>query len=195
MKYLLKQSIVPFVYLAFADMLGLSIMVLAEKHVLVGILLYSVNLIFYGAMLFATSFKDGEKALDVRETNDRHRELIVKTGENISLNLAEEFKVWKGFAYGFITSVPVIILLVFHTISILAGGGNTIGVISGVAYMPFYSYFLSYSAGTSYSYYFALIACLALPIMTGIPYWLGARKAELKYLSIRESQEILHGEK
>lgn len=194
MKYIFKQSVIPVIYLLCSAMMGLGIMVLEEKFLILEVALNVVNLLGYSLIVCATSFKDGQKALDLRETNDKSREIIARTGENLRLQTEEEFAVWKGFAYGAFACLPLVALLLIHTIVFLSGGLNTVGMIAGILYMPVYSFFLLFGHATSYTYYFALLALPYISALTGISYWLGAKKAMLKYESIDQMRKSLHGE-
>ncbi len=194
MKYILKQSTIPFLYLIFSAMLGLAIMVLGEKYLVIEVILNVFNLAFYTLIICSTAYKDGGKALDVRNKNDRGREIIARTGENITLQVGDEYHAWKGFAYGAVACIPLVVLLIIHTVSFTGGGLNTFGMIAGILYMPTYSFFLMFGKATSYTYFYALIALPYISGFTGVFYCLGAKKSMRKYEEIKRVQKMLHGE-
>lgn len=194
MKYLLKQTITPLIYLVFCSMLGLSIMLLEENLLILEIALNIVNLAFYILILSATAYKDGQKALDVRELNDKTRAIIAQTGQDLELNVGEEYSVWKGFAYGALSCAPLVILLVIHTIVVLSGGLNTVGMIAGLIYMPVFSFFMLLCKATAGMYYLTLFAIPVISLTCGIAYSLGAKSAIKKYQAIEEQRRFLKGE-
>ena len=97
MKAYLKTALLPFVYLLFTAMIGLGVMLLDEDMFWLQILLNATNTIFYAIIISVAGYKDGQKALRVREQNDTFRKRIVETGEDLPLNLAEEYTPRKGF--------------------------------------------------------------------------------------------------
>ena len=176
------------------------------------IILCVANLALYGVVICAAAFKDGQDAMKAQIANDLERREIIRTGEDRPLKIHEEYKPWKGFVFGFISCVPLIVLLAVHTIVYLATGSYVgIGAIAGVIYLMFFVFFRlnasvaaeSATEGAAestavatpwYLYYGALIALPIVMTMTGVAYILGARKIKLQQKMIKEKQRQIYGD-
>lgn len=197
MKYLLKQTIIPIVYLIFMSIIAFGILCLGNNLTWLKIILSILNLALYGFIVGVVAKKEGEDALKVRIANDVERLQIIRTGEDRPLKLKEEYKAWKGFVVGLIVCAPLIILLIFHVIltSInpdLVGAG----VIANFIYLSFGAFIRIDNTISlmDWHYYFNLIAVLILPLITGIPYILGARKIKLQQEMILQKQRQIYGD-
>ncbi len=201
MWYYVKQGLLPFIYLFFTAITAFGILCI-EGLVWLKVLLLLLNIGLYVFIIAAASFKDGQEALKVRVANDLERIQIVRTGESIPLKLKEEYKPWKGFFHGFIACVPLIILLIVHTILMLAGGGNGAGAIAGFIYMMVFAFSrVNIGAATTSTtpinpaiYYWSLLAIPVIVLATGISYILGGKKIELQQQRIKEKQRSIYGE-
>ncbi|MBR2498375.1 MAG: hypothetical protein IKB67_01495 [Clostridia bacterium] len=71
------------------------------------------------------------------------------------------------------------------------------GAITGFLYMMFFSLsrlVLSAGAPSPYLYYVCLICLVVIPLCTGIPYMLGARKIEKQQERIKARQREIYGD-
>ena len=197
MKYLLKQTILPIVYLVFMSIIAFGILCVGNNLTWLKITLSILNLALYGYIVGAVAKKEGEDALKVRIANDAERLQIIRTGEDRPLKLKEEYKTWKGFVVGLLACVPLIILLMLHVI-LTAINPDLVGAgaIANLIYLPFGAFIRidSSISVVDWHYYFNLIAVLILPLITGIPYVLGARKIQLQQEMILEKQRQIYGD-
>lgn len=199
--YYIKQAMIPAVYLIFMAMTAMGIAMITDANLVwLKAVLAVLNLALYGFIVAATSYKDGQTALKVRIANDLERMQIVKTGEDRPLKLREEYKAWKGFMSGIVACLPCLLLLILHTILIFLVGPtyNGAGAAAGFVYMIFFIFVrlgVDVAAPSVYLYYFTLVCFAVIPLMTGIPYVLGARKIELQQQKIKEKQRQIYGDK
>lgn len=197
MWYYIKQAIVPFFYLIFGTIIALGILVIDAKLVWLKAVLLALNLALYLFIVGAASFKDGETALKIRVANDLERWNIIRTGEDRPLKLKEEFKMWKGFAPGLITCVPLVILVLVHAIIHLAGGESMAAAgISNILYLTFggFAHVIDADGGASLAVYLNLVALVIIPLTTGLSYYLGGRKIELQQEMIEEKKRQIYGD-
>ena len=206
MKYLIKQAILPFIYLFFTALTAFGILCIGNDLIWLKALLNVLNAGLYVFIVCLASFKDGQDALKVRLANDLEREQIIRTGENRPLRLAEEYKPWKGFAIGGIACVPLVVLLLVHTILILTAGDKFVGAgaLASFIYMIIFAFtrmnLPAVAEGTPvvvdpYVYYWTLFAIPLIVLAVGIPYMLGARKIELQQERIRAKHKSIYGDK
>ena len=205
MKYYLKQGVFPLVYVIFMSIIAFGILMIPGL-VWLKALLAVLNVGLYAVIVSAVSYKEGQEAMKTLYANDLERREIVKTGENRPLKLHEEYKAWKGFMFGFIACVPLIVLLALHTIVYFATGSYMgLGAIAGIIYLMFFVFFRLNStvSGTEgeavssiswYTYYGALIALPVIMLITGISYILGAKKIKRQYEMIAEKQRSIYGD-
>lgn len=204
MKYYLKQGVFPFVYMLFMAMIAFGILAINDL-IWLKVLLAILNVGLYGFIVAAVSYKEGQEAMKTQYANDLERMEIIRTGENRPLKIHEEYKPWKGFMFGFITCVPLLILLVFHTIVYLSTGSYMgLGAIAGIIYLMFFVFFrlninVSGAEGEAvssiswYTYYGALVALPVVMLITGISYILGARKIRRQHEMIEAKQRSIYG--
>lgn len=201
MWYYIKQGLLPFIYLFFTAITAFGILCI-EGLVWLKVLFLLLNIGLYVFIVSAASFKDGQEALKVRIANDLERMQIVRTGESLPLKLKEEYKPWKGFFHGFIACIPLVILLIIHTVVMLTGGGNGAGAIAGFIYMMVFAFSrVNINTGATAAtpinptiYYWSLLAIPVIVLATGIAYILGGKKIELQQQRIREKQRSIYGE-
>lgn len=201
MWYYVKQGLLPFIYLFFTAITAFGILCI-EGLVWLKVVLLLLNIGLYVFIVSAASFKDGQEALKVRIANDLERMQIVRTGESLPLKLKEEYKPWKGFFHGFIACIPLVVLLIVHTIVMLTGGGNGAGAIAGFIYMMVFAFSrVNINTGATAAtpinptiYYWSLLAIPVIVLATGIAYILGGKKIELQQQRIREKQRSIYGE-
>lgn len=205
MKYYIKQGFLPFVYVLFMAMTAFGILVI-NGLIWLKALLAVLNVGLYAVVVSAVSYKEGQEAMKALYANDLERMEIIRTGEDRPLKIHEEYKPWKGFMFGFIACVPLLILLVLHTIMHFAGSDYVgLGAIAGIIYLMFFIFFRLNIAITGvegetvapvswYTYYGALIALPIVMLITGISYILGARKIRLQHEMIEENKRRIYGE-
>ena len=97
MKYYLKKFFLIIVYLISSGVIASSVLII-EGMAWLKLILLALNLALFVFIYGAIAFKDGEKALRVRISNDKLRELIVQTGDDYKLDLEGEFTIRKGYS-------------------------------------------------------------------------------------------------
>lgn len=195
MGFYIKKALFPFVYLFFMAITAFGI--LCIKNLLwLKILLSVLNLGLYAFIVFSVLFKEGEESVKAQRDNDVERREMVRTGVVRPLKLKEEYKPWKGFFIGFLVCVPLLALMLVHTIIYLAGGTSTVcGAIGGLVYFVFFVFFNFGSEVLSMSaYYGSLVAVPAMIALCGVAYCLGAKKVQLQLKRISDRQRQIYGE-
>lgn len=196
-KYYLKNAVLPFVYLFFMAITAFGILAIQnDSLVWLKYVLLALNLGLYLFIVAAYAYKLGQDALKTRNSNDLERKHMVLTGELRPLKENEEYKPHKGFIIGLTSCVPLIILMIIHTIMILCGGGNGFGVAASMVYLAFYAFFRvgGAEAPSPATFYFTLIALPVIVATCGIAYYLGAKKIQNQYDKIAENQKRIYGE-
>ena len=195
MGYYFKKATIPWVYLIFMVVLTLSVHVLENavfKYILMG-----ATLFLYLFIIGSLSYKDGEKALKIRMKNDIERRNIIETGEDRHLNLIEEYKFYKGFLTALVVSLPLFVLLAFHSLAIPSSNGltTTFGTIINVLYSMVFNFFrVSGENLTVYTTYCTLLYVPAVMLAMGIPYILGAKNVEKQQQEIKKIHGEIYGE-
>lgn len=195
MTFYFKRAILPWVYLVFMMVMTLSVHAI-ESAVLKYVLI-SATLLLYLFIVGSISYKDGEKALKVRIKNDIERRNIVETGEDRHLDLVEEYKFYKGFLIALVTSFPLLVLLILHTIFIPTSNGmtTTFGTIANVLYSIIFNFFrVSNNSLTVYTTYWTLLYVPAMMLAVGMPYILGAKSVERQQEQIKDIHKQIYGE-
>ena len=123
MKYYLKKFFLLVIYLISSGIIGSGILII-EGMAWLKLILALLNLALFVFIYCAIAFKDGEKALRVRVSNDKLRELIVKTGDDYKLDLEGEYTIRKGFITGAMACIPLLVLLLLNFV--VKGATNTI---------------------------------------------------------------------
>lgn len=205
MKYYIKQSVIPLIYLFFTAITAFGILCIEGQNMeWLKILLLILNIGLYLLVITAASYKDGQDALKVRVRNDLERIQLIKTGDCLPLKIHEEYKPWKGFVFGAITCVPLVVLLIAHTITILVAGETFVGfgAVAGFLYMITFAFTRIGVVSTPdavavvdpYAYYWALLSIPLIVLATGLPYIIGAKKIERQQERIKEKQRSIYGE-
>lgn len=199
MKYYIKQAFIPFIYLVFMAMTAIGILMIGDNLLWLKILLSILNIGLYIYIVGTISYKEGQESIKVRHANDLQRKEIIRTGEDLPIKIHEEYKWWKGLVFGFIVAIPLIILMILHTVFGLTKGYNGLGIISYILYLVICD-FLCLKQGAIYNttfggYYLSLIFVPFIIAVIGLSYYLGARKAMLQEKSINESQRRIYGDK
>ena len=197
-KQFAKQTIIPLIYLILMAMTSLSIGAIEGDNLLwLRVLLSLLAFALYAMVIGAISYKEGQEAMKIRNANDLERMIIIRTGENRPLQTVKEFQPWKGFMTGIATCVPLLVLLLVHTILILINPEtNACGAIAGFLYMV---YFMIFRSGATVApspafYYLLLTAIPVFALVTGLPYLWGGKKIEAQQERIKEKQRQIYGE-
>lgn len=195
--FYLKQAFLPFMYTLFAAMIAFGILCIQGLGWLKLILLI-LNIALFAFIVCVNFFKEGEKALKVRIANDVEREWIVKTGEARTLNVTGEYKPWKGLVISCVTCLPLIVLMIIHTILICFVGADKViaGGIASFIYMAFFGLFWTDTAVTiaATAYFATLVYVPIVFACVEIPYVLGSRKVELQQQMIKEKHRSIYGD-
>ncbi|MBO5714165.1 MAG: hypothetical protein J6R83_01930 [Clostridia bacterium] len=193
MKYYLKKAILPWVYLALMTIMSLTVH--AVESAVVKYFLMAVTLLLYLFIVALFAYKDGQEALKVRLSNDIERRTIIETGEDRPLNLKEEYKPYKGFVMALVASLPLIVLMVIHTLLIPSSNGLSTGAskVANVLYSIVYNFF-TWKSTTVYTSYFTLLYIPIMMIAMGIPYILGAKLIEDQQSQIKDIHKQIYGE-
>jgi hypothetical protein len=180
----MKEFFVVNMYLIMFALIDLGVLCIGDNLIWLKLILCGAVLVAFVIIVGLFIGKEAETAVRVRRGNDLNREHIIKTGKDMPLNLAEEYKPWKGFAMGAMTCIP---LLVFMGIQLLVKTPNPElnpgGAISAFLYMVVFSFFRVDSRvdilPADYNYIFLAIPRLILTI--GISYIVGAKIAAKKH--------------
>lgn len=195
MKYYLKASIIPFLYLFFQSSISIAIYTIEIKPL--GLTLLGLNAALFFFTISVISFKNGESAFKVLLLNDVERRIIIETGEDRPLKLSEEYSHVKGVILGLVPLAPLLILMLVHFIIFIAGGEYTgLGAICVFLYKVPYAFFeyLGYQI-TQTNCFLTLLTVPVVFFPIYISYTLGARKARIMHDRIEEDRKSLHGEK
>ena len=196
MKYLLKLTIIPFIYLVFMLVICLSVLMIPEKLLWLRYVAASGAFILFAVIIAGVFYGEGQTALKVRLANDMERRQIILTGEDRPLKVKEEYVPWKGFVAGALVCVPLVILLAVHTLLILTVGETARGA-GATASMLYIIVFIFFSAGgetvSVYAYYYTLFAIPVIMSLTGVPYIIGARKIQRQQDAIERKHNAIYG--
>ncbi|MBR2870564.1 MAG: hypothetical protein IKB98_04230 [Clostridia bacterium] len=197
MKYYLKMAFMPFVFLLFTAMLGLGIILLDEDMAILQYLLCVVNTAFYSVLMSVGGFKDGQNALKIRMQNDTYRRRIIETGEDLPLQLREEYKPWKGYVIGLIAAIPATFLTLLHFVINIGATvpDNSMGMISGIINMVVFGYFMVDGVVLFGEYAFSLLYIPFICLVYGLFYQLGANKMQKQYDKIHETHRAIYGDR
>ncbi len=198
MKYLLKISLIPFVYLIFMLILSFMVMLIPEHLMWLRYVGAAACLGVYVYIVFGVSYREGETALKVRVSNDIERRVIIETGEDRPLKKDKEYKAWKGFVAGLIVCTPLIIMMIIHTILIFAVGQEYTGagMVAGLLYFLVYMFFrIPGTTITAFTYYYALLALPLIVLLMGFSYMYGAKRIAVQQEAIKQTEDSIYGEK
>lgn len=199
MKFYLKKAFFIFVYIILTSFIAMAIAVIKGQTLLkVALLVANMGLFLYIVCMMA--YQDGQKALKVRIANDKEREYIVRTGEYRKLNKSEEFAPYKGFLVGFVSCLPLIVILIINLIVSYTNLANT-----SVADVANYLYFCMgafanldpsgvHEAVIYASPYWSLLIVPLIMLANGIFFILGAKKIEKQYQKVKDIHKGIYGE-
>ncbi len=202
--YFLKQMIFPLIYAVIMMMINISITIIGDHLMWLKYLLFTLSFGLYAFIVGAVAFKDGQEAVKIQHMNDLERLNIIRTGEDRPINAVKEYKPWKGFVSGLAVCIPLIILMIVHTVLLFTNTQSPklwAGALSSYIYLIVFAYFrpssetvfAGYQGGLQY--YYCLVAIPVFMLLIGLLYMLGARKQKLLYQSVEEKHKAIYGEK
>lgn len=195
MKYLLRLTIIPIVYIFFIDFISLGLDSLDTIGETAKIIINAVCLGFYGYVVFRIMQKEGEEAGSFLIKNNFTRREMLRTGKVVDINTSKEYRWWKGFATGLLCLVPLFVCLVWHLIVRTPDKNTPASIVAQLIYVLFYRFLGSYQDSTPLTIFYGLpIAILGMEVITGVPYILGAYKRRKQQEKIKELERELHGE-
>ena len=195
MKYLLRLTIIPIVYIFFIDFISLGLDSLDTIGETAKIIINAVCLGFYGYVVFRIMQKEGEEAGSVLIKNNFTRREMLRTGKVVDINTSKEYRWWKGFATGLLCLFPLFVCLVWHLIVRTPDKNTPASIVAQLIYVLFYRFLGSYQDSTPLTIFYGLpIAILGMEFITGVPYILGAYKRRKQQEKIKELERELHGE-
>lgn len=196
MKYIIKLTVFPFVYLILMATVSIGVYALEGAGPFIKTLAAVVCFLLYFFLMGVIMYQEGGKALKVRNANDVERKRIIRTGEDRPLKLDTEYKARNGFLVGLTVCVPMILLLLIHTLLISISGLEATwgGRTAGIIYLFFFVFFsIGTPTITAFTYYYLLLLIPIMMLGCGIPYVLGAKKVELQEERIEEIHKSIHG--
>lgn len=197
MWYYIKQSVISLGYLVFISFGSIFVSLIGNDLIWLKWIFSIIILAIYIMIVGISSYKDGEIAYKKLLANDLERRRIIETGEDIPLNVREEYRPWKGFLTGGITCIPMFVLLIVHTIVGLATNGKFLdfGGTAVVIYMPMFIFFhMDSSVSLAFGdYYLLLFAVPIILLTTGLPYIWGTLKERKTQEIVRQRKEQIYG--
>ncbi len=195
MKYLLRLTIIPIVYIFFIDFISIGLDSLDTIGEVAKIIINALCLILYGYVVFKIMQKEGEEAGSYLIKNNYTRREMIRTGNVVEIKTAKEYRWWKGFATGLLCLVPLFVCLVWHLIIRTPNENSPASIIAQLIYVLFYRFLGSYQDSAPSTIFYGLpIAIIGMELITGVPYILGAVKRRKQQEKIKELERELHGE-
>ena len=197
MKYYLKMALMPFIYLLFSAMIGMSIMLLDKDMMALEYTLCLLNTAIYVIIIGFAGFKDGQGELKIRMENDIYRRRIIETGEDYPLRRLEEYKPFKGCVIGLLSAIPSVILVIIHFVTIATSPtvDNSFGVIAGLMNMVVFSFFMVGGTLAPWHYVFSLLYIPFVLLVYGLPYYLGGQQMQKQFDKIEEIKSQIGAKK
>ena len=199
MKFYLKKAFFILVYIVLTSFIAMAVL-LIKGEIALKIILLIANLGLFGYIVCGIAYQDGQRAYKVLHSNDKEREYIVKTGEYRKLKVSEEYKAYKGFLIGFISCVPLVVMLLMQFIITQINPLNvSMGETANYLYF-FISAFANldpngiYEAVIYASPYWSLLSIPPIMIVHGISFILGAKKIERQYQTVKDVHKSIYGE-
>lgn len=183
MWYFIKQSI--FLVGLMFFMMTTSLLILRIGVPIAEFFLSLLNLGLYSTAIILIFYKEGQTAWKLRQSNDIERRNIIATGKNIPLKTTPEYKAWKGFIFGIISCLPMMIMLIVHAIMGDTSGGTSAGSVCSVMHYVFWLPYFELRATLTpgfipgfVDYFGVLYAVVLMSFLTFIGYYAGARKLQ-----------------
>ncbi len=192
----------PIVYGLVMIMLILAIRMINADLLWLKYLLFALNFALYSWLCMVVAYKEGVESVKVLRLNDVERRIIVATGEYREMNLAREYKPWKGFVNGLSPCVPMLILMLIQTVCYIINPVEPAlwpGAIASYIYLVIFAFFrpntLAYTtAAQGLNYYFLLVAIPIYMLMLGLPYLYGAKKQLGLLKMVDDKHKSIYGE-
>lgn len=197
LSFYFKEAFITNMYFVIFALIDLGILCIDDSAMTLKIVLCAIDLLGFMFIIGLMFFKEGETAAKVRRGNDLNREQIVRTGREYPINVAEEYKWWKGFFIGLCSCLPLILMMIIHFLLGIGDKPNdAAGGLAALLYIVVFSFLMVNSKVklVHSQYYFTLLAIPATVLAIGVGYILGARKAEKDYAKIRERHRAIHGD-
>ncbi len=193
--YYLKTSGVLFAYILTMSLVAYAITMIQSP--VARTILLILNILLYCATVVALQLKEGMDSVKVLFANNRKREKIIETGEDIKIKRAEEYAPYKGFVFGALAYVPYVVTLIIHAIltaiNPLSLGAGEIGAS---LYMLFYAPigFIFQANITAGVYYIGLYGMVLVSVLSGVAYFIGAKRIFAQHERIKELNKSIYGE-
>jgi hypothetical protein len=196
MKYLLKLIIIPIVYVISFAFLTVGMASIDGFAPIVKSIISIILFIVFAVVIAAVMIKEGQEAYGILLTNNAQRRRIVETGKVVDFDASSEYRPYKGFLAGLICCVPLVIMVIMHLIVAPAGEVSRISIICEMAYGLFFSIFRTYMDTNALGFFLISAGIIVVfPLVTGIPYMVGAARRKLQQDNIRKLNDELHGVK
>ena len=201
--YYLKKSAIIYVFLLMTAITAIAIVTVTQNKPL-QLVLSIVNVALFSMMIVAVFYHEGTESMQTTYKNDSIRRQIIATGEDLKVNKAAEYSLYKGFMFGLVGCGLLLLLLIGHAIAVLVSGGQTLtlGRIAGIAYLSFYEpvsvVVRMFIGDADFSWWHYLLTLYTVPFMmtlTALPYYIGAKKIRLQHEKIEAQQRFIHGGK
>ena len=199
MKFYLKKAFFIFVYIVLTSFISMAI-ALIDDQLALKVALLVANLALFVYIVCGMAYQDGQKAFKTRIANDKEREHIVETGEDIKLKRSEEYKPYKGFLIGFISCVPLLIILLIQYFTT----GNDPAKLDTTNFANYIYFCFSafanldpsgvHEAVIYSSPYWALLAIPINMLAHGILFIVGAKKIEKQQQTVKNIHHSIYGE-
>ena len=192
MKFFIKQAVLPIIYIVLMAFTAIGVMCMNDDAVFLKVGLLILNLALFAYVVGAMAYKDGQDALNIRDANDVERRIIIETGEDRKLKIAEEYAPWKGFGFGLVACSPLIILTILQIIFNLCGVSSQVPeIIATYMFMMISS--LIQLAGLKGFAWVVILSLIFVCGCIGIPYIFGAKKIERHKQVIKETHKKIYG--
>ncbi len=196
MKYLLKLIIIPVVYVISFAFLTVGIASIDGFSPIVKSIISIILFAVFALVISAVMIKEGHEAYSILLTNNIQRRRIVETGKVVEFDASNEYRPYKGFLAGLICCIPLVIMVILHLIVAPIGAVSRVSIICEMAYGLFFSIFRTYMVADALGFFLISAGIIVVfPLVTGIPYMIGARKRSLQQDNIRRLNDELHGVK
>lgn len=192
MKFFIKQAILPIIYIVLMAFTAIGVMCMNDDVVFLKVGFLILNLALFAYVVGAMAYKDGQDALQIRDANDVERRIIIETGEDRKLKLAEEYAPWKGFVFGLVACSPLIILTILQIIFDLCGVSSQVPEIIATYMFMMISSLIQLAGLKGYAWV-VIFSLIFVCGCSGIPYIFGAKKIERQKQAIKETHKKIHG--
>ena len=199
MKFYLKKAFFILVYIVLTSFISMAIL-LIDGQVALKIVLLVANLGLFLYIVCGMAYQDGQKAYKILHANDKEREYIIKTGEDRKLKISEEYKAYKGFLIGFVSCVPLVVMLL---IQFIISKFNPLDVSMGSTANYLYFFISAFAnldpngvieAAVYASPYWALLSIPPIMLAHGINFIFGARKIRRQYEQVKDIHKSIYGD-